>query len=128
MCTVSCGHVKCASEDNQSSVSHAFTLMKSPDYDITEVIPTQFASNPICRWIVTYRHINDPVSSFNVVEKFEDITRSTPNNVRIVEKYIRGNSSKHSAAYVVVYGVNCRCHKVSLDLFNFSTNEIKCEI
>lgn len=129
MCTLTCGHVECAKEENKSSVLHSFTSMKPPAYEIADVIPAQFAAAPCCRWIVTYIHTSEPVASFNTAdEKFDVITTSIPNNVRINQKYVTRNSSQHSAAYVVVYGVNCQCHKESSDVLHFAINEIKCEI
>lgn len=83
--------------------------MKHSDYAITEVIPAQFASDPTCRWIVAYSHFTEPVSSYNSEEKFNEITKSIPKNVRVIQKYVRGKSSQLFAAYVVVYGVKCRC-------------------
>lgn len=103
--------MKCAKEDNEKKVLHAFSTTKPSDYAITEVIPAQFASDPTCRWMVAYSHFIEPVSFYNSEEKFEEITRSIPNNVRVVEKYVRCNSSRLFAAYVVVYGVKCRCQK-----------------
>lgn len=133
VCTIACGEVKCAAEENENSVLHAFTIMKPQDYAITDVTPALLDSDPNCRsstncrWIVAYTHINELVSSYNAYETFEAITRSIPNNVRIVQKYIRRHSSQMLAAYVVVYGVNCRCQKQSMNIFNFSVTEMKCE-
>lgn len=101
--------------------------MKPPEFAITDVTPAVYASEPACRWIVAYVHNNEAVSAFNADETFEDITRSIPSNVRINQKYIRGNTSQMSAAYVVVYGVNCRCQKEITDEFSISTN-VKMEI
>lgn len=129
ICTISCGQVKCASEESETDALHAFSIMKPSDYKIIEVIPTLFASDPVCRWIVAYTHTVEPVSSYNADETFVDITRSTPNNVTVIQKYIRHNSSQLEAAYVVVYGVNCRCQsKQSSGLYNYEVNEIKFEV
>lgn len=103
--------MKCAKEDSEKNVLHAFTLMKPPDYAITEVIPAQFASDPTCRWMVAYSHFIEPVTPVNADEKFDEITKSIPNNVKVIQKYVRCNSSSLFAAYVVVYGVKCRCQK-----------------
>jgi len=96
--------------------------MKPSDYTIAEVSPAVFASDPFCRWIVAYTHITEPVSSFNADETFEDITRSIPNNVRVVQKYITAKSSQHLAGYIVEYGINCKCRKQSFD--TFTVNEM----
>lgn len=101
--------------------------MKPSDYTITEVTPAVFASEPICRWIVGYRHVTEPVFSLNAEDKFDEITTSIPNNVRVVQKYIRRNSTQLFAAYVIAYGVNCRCHKPSADEVNFSLSAVKHE-
>lgn len=101
--------MKCAAEENENGAVHAFSIMKPSDYNIIEVIPAQFAADPICRWIVAYTHTVEPVSLYNAEETFADIIRSTPNNVTVIQKYIRHKSSQLLAAYVVVYGVNCRC-------------------
>ncbi|XP_037024962.1 uncharacterized protein LOC119066538 [Bradysia coprophila] len=111
VCTNNCNYVRCAKEDNEKNVFHAFSIAKSSDYAITELIPTQFPSDPTCRWMVAYSHFNDPVSAHNLKEKFDEITKVIPKNVKVIQKYIRCNSSKLFAAYVVVYGVKCRCQK-----------------
>lgn len=125
--------MKCAFEENEQRVLHTFSVMKPSDFNITEVTPTLFGSDPICRWIVAYRHNSEPVSPINADETFADITRSIPNNVKVIQKYIRRNSSQLVAAYVVVYGVNCRCQSEDplnpqepVDVFNLS--EIKYEV
>lgn len=128
MCTISCGQVKCVMDGHEMSVLHAFTIMKPVDYSILDVTPALFPVDPICRWIVAYTHINEPVSSFNADETFKDITRSTPNNVVVLQRYIRRASTHLLAAYVVVYGVNCKCEDQSSGAFSFSANEIKLEI
>lgn len=115
VCTVKCGQVKCAKEENEKLALHAFSLMKPTDYAITEVTPAIFPSDPICRWIVAYSHFIEPITTYMAEEKFEEITRSIPNNVKVVQRYIRQNSSQLFAAYVVVYGVNCRCLKYNFD-------------
>ncbi len=120
--------VKCATEENEKGAFHAFNIMKPSDYKIIEVTPALFASEPICRWIVAYTHSLDSISSYNADETFDDITRSTPNNVKVIQKYIRSKSSQLLAAYVVVYGVNCRCKKESSDIFSFEMTEVKCEV
>lgn len=103
--------------------------MKPPEFSISDVTPAVYPSEPACRWIVAYVHNNEAVSAFNADETFEDITRSVPSNVRINQKYIRGNTSQVSAAYVVVYGVNCRCQKeTASDVFSYATNGVKVEI
>lgn len=127
VCTISCAQVQCAKEEYEASVYHAFNIMKPPNYSIIEVTSAVFPADPMCRWIVAYIHDNEPVSCFNADEIFEDITRSIPNNVRINQKYIRGNSSQVLAAYVIVYSVNCRCHQQSSEIYDFTVNEIKCE-
>lgn len=111
MCSKSCSQVKCAKEGNEKNVLHAFSIMKPSDYAITEVIPAQFASEPTCRWMVAYSHFIEPVSAYNSEEKFDEITKSLPDNVKVIQKYVRGNSTQLFAAYVVVYGVKCRCLK-----------------
>lgn len=111
MCNNSCSRVKCVNEDNEKNVFHAFSVMKHSDYAITEVIPAQFSSDPPCRWIVAYSHFVEPVSSFNSDEKFDEITKQLPQNVKVVQQYVRRSSSKLFAAYVVVYAVKCRCQK-----------------
>lgn len=111
LCTDNCSYVRCAKEDNEKNVFHAFSITKSSDYAITEVIPIQFPSDPTCRWMVAYSHFNEPVSSHNSKEKFDEITKTIPNNVKVIQTYIRCSSSKLFAAYVVVYGVKCRCQK-----------------
>lgn len=63
ICTISCGQVDCAAEENEKRALHAFSIMKPSDYKILEVTPTLFASDPICRWIVSYTHIIEPVSA-----------------------------------------------------------------
>ncbi|KAG4068834.1 hypothetical protein HA402_004982 [Bradysia odoriphaga] len=128
ICTISCGQVKCAAEENEMGALHAFSIMKPSDYKIIEVIPALFASDPICRWIVAYTHAVDPVSSYNGDETFADITRSTPNNVTVIQKYIRHKSSHLLAAYVVVYGVNCWCQSKQSEMYNYEMNEIKYEV
>lgn len=128
VCTISCGHVNCAMEENEKSALHAFAIMKPCGYAIQEITPAVFSSDPTCRWIVAYTHITEPVSSFNADKTFKNITRSTPNNVRVIQKYIRGKSSQMLAAYVVVYGVNCRCQGDILNTFDFPMNGIKCEV
>ncbi|XP_037024949.1 uncharacterized protein LOC119066532 [Bradysia coprophila] len=128
ICTINCGQVKCATEENEMGALHAFSIMKPDDYKIIEVIPALFASDPICRWIVAYTHTVDPVSSYNGDETFADITRSTPNNVTVIQKYIRHRSSQLLPAYVVVYGVNCRCQSKQSELYNYEVNEIKYEV
>lgn len=134
VCNLSCGQVKCAFEENESNVLHAFSIMKPSDYTIIELSPTIFASDPICRWIVAYTHITESVSLDSADETFDDITRSIPYNVRVVEKYVRRRSSQLLAAYVVVYGVNCRCQKQNCDplttqsLGVFSVNEINLKV
>lgn len=137
MCTISCAQVQCAKEENEASAFHAFNILKPSGFVIAEITPTLFPSGPMCRWIVAYRHLIEPISSFNADETFDEITRSTPLNVKIVQKYIRWNSSQLFAAYVVVYGVNCRCQKPTNDPLScplttdssdvFSVNELKCE-
>lgn len=111
-------------------MQHAFDVMKPSEYTITDVTPAVYPCEPACRWIVAYTHNHDAVDSFNADEAFESITRSIPYNVRIDQKYIRGTTSQKSAAYVVVYGVNCRCHKetVENDVFGFTVNEVKFRI
>lgn len=112
LCTNTCQYVRCVKEDNEKNVFHAFSIAKSSDYAITEVIPTQFPFHPTCRWMVAYSHFNDPVSTHNSKEKFDEITKVIPKNVQVIHTYIRCNSSKLFAAYVVVYGVvKCRCPK-----------------
>lgn len=74
-----------------------------------------YGSEPTCRWIVAYSHFTEPISAYNAEEKFADITRSIPNNVTVVQKYIRWNSTQLFAAYIVVYGVKCRCLKQNFD-------------
>ncbi|KAJ6646733.1 hypothetical protein Bhyg_01947 [Pseudolycoriella hygida] len=123
VCTLSCGQVKCAREQNEQSVYHAFTIMKPSSYNIIEVTPAVFGSDPSCRWIVAYTHVSQPVDFSNTKRKFEEITRSIPNNVRIMEKYIRRNSTQLFAAYVVVYGVNCECRKHDFDVVLVQPND-----
>lgn len=116
--------------ENEQSVLHAFNLMKPPDYAVTEVMPALFTSDPTCRWIVGYKHNTGPVSPFNTNDTFKRITRSIPNNVRIVQTYIRMESSRFSAAYVVEYGVNCTCQdqaQSSEMISSIEMKEIKCE-
>src|ERR1700744_4940083 len=83
VCTIKCGHVKCAMDENEKSALHAFAIMKPSGYDILEITPAVFPSDPTCRWIVAYTNTNEPVSSFEADKTFKSITRSTPNNVRI---------------------------------------------
>lgn len=103
--------MKCHKEGDEKSALHAFSSVKPSDYAITEVIPAQFDSEPTCRWMVAYSHFIEPVSFYNSDDKFEEIIRTVPNNVKVLQKYVRCNSSKLFAAYVVVYGVKCRCQK-----------------
>lgn len=120
--------MKCALEENESSVLHAFTILTPSDYTIADVTPAVYPSEPACRWIVAYIHKTDAVTAFNADETFEELTTSIPHNVRINQKYLRGNSSQVTAAYVVVYGVTCKCQKEVTDFFNFSVNdEVKIE-
>ncbi|KAG4068899.1 hypothetical protein HA402_005047 [Bradysia odoriphaga] len=128
VCTLSCGQVKCASEENENSVLHAFTTMKPDEFVISDITPAVYPSDPACRWIVGYTHHVDAVTASNADETFEDITRSIPNNVRINQRYIRGSTIHLPAAYVVVYGVNCKCQKETVDIFNFALNEGKYEV
>lgn len=124
VCTTSCSQVKCVMEGNEKSALHAFAITKPSDYAITEVIPGQYGSDPTCRWIVAYSHFIEPVSFFNSEEKFQEITRSMPNNVTVVQKYVRGNSSKLFAAYIVVYGVKCRCQKPIFGQFSVKPADV----
>ncbi|KAG4068825.1 hypothetical protein HA402_004973 [Bradysia odoriphaga] len=129
-CTFSCGQAKCALEENEQNVLHAFRVMKPPEYTVTDVTPAVYPSRPACRWIVAYAPNDDTINSFKADEAFESITRTIPYNVRVDQKYIRGTTSQKSAAYVVVYGVNCRCHKEvpTAGTFSFTVSEVKCEI
>ncbi|XP_037024950.1 uncharacterized protein LOC119066533 isoform X1 [Bradysia coprophila] len=127
VCSLSCGEAKCALDENEKSILHTFNLMKPSEFSITDVTPAVYASEPACRWIVAYVHNNEAVSAFNADDTFEDITRSIPSNVRINQKYIRGSTSQVSAAYVVVYGVNCRCQKEPTDVCSYSGNDVKTE-
>ncbi|XP_037024955.1 uncharacterized protein LOC119066535 [Bradysia coprophila] len=130
ICTFSCGQAQCALEENEQSVLHAFRVMAPPEYTITDVTPAVYPSKPACRWIVAYAPSDNTINSLNADEAFESITRTIPYNVRVDQKYIRGTTSRKSAAYVVVYGVNCRCHKEvpTEDIFSFTVSEVKCEI
>lgn len=127
VCSLSCGEAKCALDENEKSILHTFNLMKPSEFAITDVTPAVYASEPACRWIIAYVHNNEAVSAFNADETFEDITRSIPSNVRVNQKYIRGNTSQMSAAYVVVYGVNCRCQKETADEFSSAAGNVKME-
>lgn len=101
--------------------------MKPAEYNITDITPAVYPSDPACRWMVAYKHSSEPVTAFNADETFEDITRSVPHNVRINQKFIRGQTSHVVAAYVVMYGVNCQCHKETEDIFSVSVNGVKFE-
>ncbi|KAJ6646736.1 hypothetical protein Bhyg_01950 [Pseudolycoriella hygida] len=111
VCNLNCGQVECASEAHVNDVFHAFSIFKSSEYTVEDVTPALFTSKPTCRWIVAYKHNSEPINYDNSDEKFEDITRSTPNNVKAIESFVRMNSVQSFAAYVVIYGVNCRCQK-----------------
>lgn len=129
VCTISCGQVQCALEENEQSVLHAFDVMKPPEYTIADVTPAVYPSKPACRWIVAYRHNADEIDAFHADEAFESITLSMPYNVRVDQKYIRGTTSRKLAAYVIVYGVNCKCHReVDEDLLDLGVSEVKSEI
>lgn len=138
VCTLQCGQVKCPTEENENSVFHAFDVMKPLDYTVTDLTAALFDTEPICRWIVAYTHITEPVDSVNKKEKFEDITRSIPNNVKVIDKFIRRNTTHVLAAYVVIYGVNCQCGKQIVDApsiqpadpsdYNFTLDIVKDEV
>lgn len=114
-------------EENEKSVVHSFTIMTPSEYTIIDLTPAIYPTEPLCRWMVAYTHKTDAVTAFNADETFDELTASIPHNVRINQKYLRGNSSQAVAAYMVVYGVNCKCQKEATDFFNFSVNEVKFE-
>lgn len=121
--------MKCALDENEQSVLHAFDVMRPPEYTITDVTPAVYPFEPVCRWIVAYKHSGDTANPFDADEAFDCITRSIPYNVRIDQRYVRGTTSRLPAAYVVVYGVNCKCHKdIGEEIFSFTVGEMKCEI
>ncbi|KAJ6646735.1 hypothetical protein Bhyg_01949 [Pseudolycoriella hygida] len=132
VCSLRCGQVKCASEENVNDVYHAFNILRSSEYSVEDVTPVLFKSKPTCRWIVAYKHDTEPIHYSNTDENFEEITRSIPNNVKAIENYVRVRNVQSSAAYVVVYGVNCRCEKRNVNVpsigENDSLDDLECSI